>query len=173
MRRLIIALCLLLLMAWPPAAQAKVTMSFHSSSATGNFGRFAHALIVLSGTDDATGRAVDENYGFSAKNVSPAVLMGPVKHVVVTEKASYVRNTIRHFSVVLTQGQLGAVRQEAAAWRDHPGKYYDLDKRNCLHFVGRMAELVGLKVDYPRSMLRKPGTWLEHLRSLNPGLLGK
>lgn len=173
MSRIVILLAALLVLAWPPPAQAAVTMSFHSSSPTGNFGRFAHAFIVLAGTDDATGRVVNENYGFSARNISPAILMGPVKHIVMSEKPAYIAGARRHFSVVLTGEQLAAVRREVAAWRDHPGKYYDLDKRNCIHFVGRLAELAGLRVDYPGSMLRKPGTWLEHVRALNPGLLAK
>jgi hypothetical protein len=58
--------------------------------------------------------------------------------------------------------------QEVAAWRDAPGKYYELDTRNCIHFVGRMAELAGLKVEYPRDMLRKPKAWLNHIGELNP-----
>ena len=59
------------------------------------------------------------------------------------------------------------------AWRDAPGKYYDLDTRNCIHFVGRMAEIVGLKVDYPDDMLRRPKKWLNHITALNPKLGAK
>ena len=51
-----------------------------------------------------------------------------------------------------------------------PGKYYELDTRNCIHFVGRIAELGGLTVAYPRKMIRKPKQWLNHVTSLNPQL---
>ena len=39
--------------------------------------------------------------------------------------------------------------------------------------VGRMAELAGVKVDYPRELLRKPKAWLNHISKLNPGLSAK
>lgn len=170
MRRALSLLLALIAFAWAPALQAKVTMSFHSYAGSSGLGRFAHTFVVLSGTDDATGRPVSENYGFSAKRLTPAILMGPVEHVMMTEKPGYIAKTKRHFSVVLSQAQFDAARREAASWRDQPGKYYDLDTRNCIHFVGRMAELAGLRVDYPKKMLRKPGTWLEHVRKLNPSL---
>jgi hypothetical protein len=160
-------------LAWSPAAWAAVTLTFHSYDGSKNFGRFAHTFVVLSGTDDATGRPVDENYGFSARHLSPRILLGPVEHIMMTEKPAYIARTRRHFSVVLTQDQLDAVRREAAAWRDHPGKYYDLDTRNCIHFVARMAELAGLRAPVPKAMTRKPGTWLEYLRGLNPRLAAK
>ena len=59
------------------------------------------------------------------------------------------------------------------AWRNAPGKYYDLDTRNCIHFVGRIAQLGGLKVDYPKNLLRKPRAWLNHVSELNPQLGAK
>ena len=61
-------------------------------------------------------------------------------------------------------------------WRrsaPHPGKYYSLEDRNCIHFVGRMAELLGLKVDYPGNMMRKPREWLNHIGDMNPQLNAK
>ena len=57
-----------------------------------------------------------------------------------------------------------------ACWRGAPGNYYDLDMRNCIHLVGRMAQLVGVKVDYPANMLRRPEMWLNHIAALNPRL---
>lgn len=62
------------------------------------------------------------------------------------------------------------MRAEVDAWRDAPGKFYDLDTRNCIHFVGRIAEMACLKVDFPKSLLRKPRAWLNRVTSLNPQL---
>jgi hypothetical protein len=134
------------------------------------FGRYPHTFIVLEGTEEATGRTVRENYGFSAKTASPAVLNGPVAHIVMTEPAKYITSTNRHFTVEISDAEYREVVREVARWRDAPGKYYDLDTRNCIHFVGKMAEIAGLKVAYPKSMLRKPKTWLNHVAKLNPQL---
>ena len=168
-RRLALFLAALAL-AWSPTALAKVTMSFHSFNGSVVFGRYPHTFIVLQGTEEATGRAVNENYGFSARTAGPAVLNGPVAHVVMTEKARYITTTNRHFTVEITDAEYREIVREVARWRDAPGKYYDLDTRNCIHFVGKMAELAGLKVDYPKSMLRKPKAWLNHVAALNPQL---
>lgn len=162
-----------LALGWSPAALAKVSMSFHSFNGSVLFGRYPHTFIVLQGTEEATGRPVNENYGFSAKSAGPAVLNGPVEHVVMTEKAKYITSTNRHFTVELSDAEYRRVVQEVARWRDAPGKFYDLDTRNCIHFVGKMAELAGLKVAYPKSMLRKPKAWLNHVTGLNPQLRAK
>lgn len=159
-------------LAWSPAAFAKVTMSFHSFNGS-VIGRFPHTFIVLEGTEEATGRAVNENYGFSARTIGPAILNGPVKHVVLSEKARYITSTNRHFTVELTDAEYRRVVREVASWRDAPGKYYDLDARNCIRFIGAMAAVAGLKVEYPGKLLRKPMAWLNHIAALNPQLRAK
>lgn len=154
-------------LAWSSAAVAGVTVSFQSFNGSVLFGRYPHAFVVLEGKDDS-GNPVSENYGFTAKRVTPAILSGPVEHLITTEKAKYIASTNRHFTIELTDAQHRRIQQEVAAWRSQPGKYYDLDSRNCIHFVGRIAELAGLKVSYPRSMLRKPRAWLDHIAAMNP-----
>ena len=67
----------------------------------------------------------------------------------------------------------GRSRAEVARWRDAPGKTYRLDENNCIHFVGRIAELAGIKVDYPKKLIRKPKAWLNHIAALNPQLGAK
>ncbi|MGX7951019.1 hypothetical protein ACWPM1_00490 [Tsuneonella sp. HG249] len=171
--RLWVALIAAVALAWSPAAVAKVSVSFHSFNGSALFGRFPHTFIVLHGTEEATGRSVNENYGFTAKTVSPAVLNGPVVHAIMTEKAKYITSTNRHFTIELSDAEYHAIVKEVARWRDAPGKYYDLDTRNCIHFVGRMAELAGLKVDYPKELLRKPKAWLNRVSKLNPQLGAK
>jgi hypothetical protein len=90
--------------------------------------------------------------------------------MIYTEDEQYIRTTNRHFTVTVSDETYRRMKQEVIAWRDAPGKFYDLDTRNCIHFVGRMAELAGLRVDFPRNLLRKPRAWLNHIASLNPQL---
>jgi hypothetical protein len=173
-RRLACFLALLLAsMALAPAAQAKVTVYFHSFNGSIFFGRYPHTFVVFDGTLDDTGEKIFENFGFSAKVAGPGVLAGPVEHVIVVEEQKYIDSTNRHFSVEVDDKTYHRMRDEVEAWRSHPGKYYDLDTRNCIHFVGRMAELAGLKVEYPKKLLRKPKAWLNLVTGLNPVLHAK
>jgi len=172
MRRLFRVLLLLLALAPLPVA-AQVLLSFHSFNGSMLGGRFPHTFIVLEGTLEEDGRPVRENYGYTAQTISPAVLAGPVKHAVFTEKAKYVTSTNRHFTVPVSDATYHRIVAEVAAWRDAPGKAYQLDTHNCIHFVGRMAELAGVKVDYPKALIRKPKAWLNHIAALNPRLGAK
>ncbi|RDC58960.1 hypothetical protein HME9302_00136 [Alteripontixanthobacter maritimus] len=173
MTRLLPILLALLAATFPAAASAEVRMSFHSFNGSVLFGRYPHTFIVLEGTLDETGEVVNENYGFSAKRATTAVLRGPVEHEIMIEKPKYLTSTNRHFTVPLTDAQYRRVIAEMEAWRDAPGKYYSLDTRNCIHFVGTMAQIAGLKVNYPKKMLRKPKKWLNHISALNPQLGAK
>jgi hypothetical protein len=155
------------------AATAEVRVTFHSFNGSMPFGRFPHAFVSFDGTLDATGAPVKENFGWSAKNISPAVLQGPVYGIVLVEKDKWLTQTNRHFTIALTDAQYHALRAEVEAYRTAPGKYYSLADRNCIHFVGRMAELLGLKVEYPREMMRKPRQWLNRIGDLNPQLGAK
>ena len=173
MGRLLAIFVAALALAWSPAALAQVLLSFQSFNGSVLVGRYPHTFIVLEGTLEETGQRVNENYGFTAKTVSPAVLSGPVVHDITVEKPKYIKSTNRHFTIPISDAQYWRIRQEVDAWRNAPGKYYDLDTRNCIHFVGRMAELVGLKVSYPQNMLRRPKAWLNHVTGLNPQLGAK
>jgi hypothetical protein len=163
-------LALAALAGWHGTALAEVQVHFHSFNGSLFGGRYPHAFVVFEGTLDATGERVFENYGFSAKVAGPAVLMGPVTHTIYSEDERYVRSTNRHFTLTVSDATYQRLKQEVIAWRDAPGKYYDLDTRNCIHFVGRIAALAGLTVDFPRDMLRKPKAWLNHITALNPQL---
>ena len=169
-RRLLVnfALVAAATLGWAAPAQADVEVHFHSFS--GSFlGRYPHAFVVFEGTLE-NGQVVNENYGFSAKTAGPNVLFGPTKHIVMTEKPKYIRTTNRHFTLTVSDATYRRLKAEVIAWRDAPGKYYDLDERNCIHFVGRIAELAGVKVDYPENLLRKPKEWFNHIAQLNPKL---
>lgn len=152
------------------AAQAEVRVTFHSFNGSMPFGRFPHTFVAFDGTLDGTGERIHENFGWSAKTLSPAILAGPVYGTILIEKEKWLTKTNSHFTISLTDAQYHRLRAEVEAFRTHPGKYYSLENRNCIHFVGRMAELLGLKVDYPDAMLRKPREWLNHIGTLNPQL---
>ena len=168
-RRLLLSLVLAFaaLAAWTAPARAEVKVHFHSFSGS-MFGRYPHAFVVFEGRLDDTGQVIDENFGFSARTAGPNVLMGPTHHIVMSEKAKYIRTTNRHFTLTVSDATYRRMKAEVIAWRDAPGKYYDLDTRNCIHFVGRMAELAGLEVDFPGDLLRKPTAWLNRVVQLNP-----
>lgn len=169
--RLVASLLLALAVALLPLpAAAKVLLSFHSFNGSMIGGRFPHTFIVLQGTLEASGQKIDENYGYTAKSVGPSVLSGPVRHAIVVEKAKYLTTTNRHFSVPISDETYRRIVAEVAAWRDAPGKAYSLDSNNCIHFVGRMAELAGIRIDYPKALIRKPKAWLNHITMLNPQL---
>lgn len=160
----------LVALAWSGAAFAEVRLHFHSFNGSVLFGRYPHTFIVMEGTLDATGEAIDENYGFSARHANLSALNGPVEHMVMVETPRKIRSTNRHFTVTISDEQYRRIVREVRAWKNAPGKYYDLDTRNCIHFVGTMAKLVGLKVEYPEDMLRRPKKWLNHITRLNPQL---
>lgn len=164
---LLLALAVALL---PLPAAAKVLLSFHSFNGSMIGGRFPHTFIVLQGTLEASHQKIDENYGYTAKSVGPSVLSGPVRHAIVVEKAKYLTTTNRHFSVPISDETYRRIVAEVDAWRDAPGKAYSLDSNNCIHFVGRMAELAGIRIDYPKALIRKPKAWLNHITMLNPQL---
>jgi len=171
MRSLFTTLAMLFALVASPAF-AQVTLAFHSFNGSLFVGRYPHTFIVLAGSL-ADGTPVNENYGYTAKSAGPAVLAGPVEHAMLTEKPKYLTTTNRHFAVPISDAQYRRIMDEVARWRDERGKAYRLDENNCVHFVGRMAELAGLKVDYPKSLIRKPKAWLNRVTGLNPQLGAK
>ena len=173
MGRFLRILLALIALATASAAMAEVRVTFHSFNGSMPFGRFPHAFVAFDGTLDGTGERVHENFGWSAKNLTPAILQGPVYGIVLMEKEKYLTKTNSHFTIALSDAEYRKLRGEIEAFRTHPGKYYSLEDRNCIHFVGRMAELLGLRVDYPREMLRKPREWLNHIGDMNPKLNAK
>lgn len=170
MLRFVKRFALILALAWSGPAFAEVQIHFHSFNGSVLWGRYPHTFVVLEGTLDETGRVINENYGFSARRVTPAILSGPVEHMVLAESEKNVASTNRHFSITLSDAEYIKVIKLVQSWQQAPGKFYDLEKRNCIHFVGEIARLVGLKVDYPDDMLRRPKRWLNHISAMNPQL---
>jgi hypothetical protein len=55
-------------------------------------------------------------------------------------------------------------------WRNAPQPSYNLNHRNCVHFVAEIAEAAGLQVDRLDRLMKRPRSFLLHVRELNPGL---
>lgn len=151
-------------------AQAAVTIYFHSFNGSFVWGRYPHALVVFEGTLDETGERIQENFGFSATTSMGAISGRPTHHVMLREDQAQIARTNRHFGVVLTDAQYRALRAEVDRWENQPGPYYDLDERNCIHFVARLAQMIGIRADVPQRFLRRPKAWLNYITGLNPQL---
>ena len=169
MVRILRSMVLLLALGWSSLAAAAVDITFHSFDGSVLGGRYPHTFVSMEGTLD-DGTAVKENFGFSARRATIAVLRGPVEHMILVEDDKWLTRTNRHFKLSMSDAQYREVREMVEAWRNAPGKYYDLDTRNCIHFVGEIGRIMGLEVSYPKKLLRKPKSWLNHIMTLNPAL---
>jgi hypothetical protein len=154
----------------PGGARAKISAAFYSHELDlGLRTDFPHAFIVIKGmTPD--GRAVDTNFSFTAKSVSPAILMGSVKGTMEKLKPAYYLKSEKHFEISISAAQYEALTALAAKWQAMPGKSYNLDKRNCIHFVSEAAQALGLNSTVPKALVRKPKAFLAYLKSINLGL---
>lgn len=150
-------------------AWADVNVHFHSFNGSVLWGRYPHTFVVFEGTLE-DGTRVNENFGFSARSSAEAITSGPAAHMIITEDEDTIEDTNRHFTVTVSPAQYRRLRREVLAWRNHPGDYYDLDENNCIHFVARMAELVGITADVPSRYLRRPKAWLNYVTRRNPQL---
>jgi hypothetical protein len=151
-------------------ASAQVVVAFYSHE----FGSsFPHTFIKLEGVPERGGAPVDANYGFTAVSVSPAILMGSVAGKVESAKPGYIANSDRQFALKVSDAQYDALVAIIDKWRRLPGKSYNLNKRNCIHFVGEIAATLGLKVELKKELLKKPRSFLQSLMALNPWVRGK
>lgn len=160
---------LLAFLAWPAAAPAAVDISFHSKEMGSSF---PHALVVLKGTLDETGEAVDESYGFTVRHqIGPSVLMGPVQGKVASHSADYVASTNRHFTLTLTDEEYRTVTALVERWRALPQPSYQLNSRNCVFFVADVAAAIGLQADPDKKLMKKPRSFLEKVKRQNESLI--
>ncbi len=163
--RLIALLCLCL--GYAPPAQAAVTITFWSHE-LGN--SFPHAFFTLRGIPDAGGPPVDANAGFTAKSVSPALLMGPVAGKLDIARPGYIASSDAQFSVVMSDTQYNAVLRLVDAWSEgKPDSVYRLSDHNCVTFVKEAARIVGLTgLDQPK-LMKKPRSYLKAVSAANVG----
>ena len=158
----------LLLVAVPAQARAAVEITFYSHE----FGSsFPHAFITLKGTDERTGKQIDENYGFTATHISPAILLGSVQGEVWSrdpvKEAKYIADSNRHFSFTLSSAEHDAVKATIAKWGAIKQPSYDLNRRNCVHFVADMAATLGMRADTPKALMKKPRSYTDFLAGAN------
>jgi hypothetical protein len=163
---------LLLFACWavlPGTAFAEITVAFYSH----DFGSsFPHAFIVIKGTPSRGGEPVDANYGFTAKSVTPALLMGAVAGKIEKAEPKYIAGSDRQFAIKITDVQFDNLMALIEKWRTLPGKSYSLNNRNCIHFVGAAAQLLGLKVVFDQKLMKKPRSFMLSLITLNPWVKG-
>jgi hypothetical protein len=160
------ALLVLLLAAWSFPAQAQVTITFWSQE-TGT--KFPHAFFTLHGTREASGEPVDLSYGFTAKAITPAILMGSVAGRIDETDPRYIMRSNAHFSAVLTDTQYDAVLRLVEEWGEQGDHHYNLNRRNCVHFIAEAARRAGLVVIEPKKLMKKPRSFTQSLVPLNAG----
>lgn len=159
----LVAACLLLAAGTP--AFAAVTITFYSKELGSSF---PHAFVTMTGTLDGSGERIDADFGFTAKAVTPAILMGKVGGEVISDHGkNYIKSSDKHFSLVLTDQEYGRVMTAIARWRAAPQPSYDLGTHNCIHFVGDLAGTLGMKSEVPRNLTRKPRSYLLYLTREN------
>lgn len=163
-----IAAALLLFLLWPAAAVAAVEIGFWTKDTDKSF---PHAFIVLEGTVDSTGEAVSTNYGFTAKRVSPAVLLGPVSGEIITVGDAYVARSQRHFVLTLSDEEYRRVTDLVRRWQGLEQPSYRLNSRNCIHFVAEVASALGLRADPIPGLMKKPRSFFQQVKADNETLI--
>ena len=162
--RLIACLAAALLALGAAPGWAAVSITFYSKELSSSF---PHAFVILEGTPDRGGARIAEDYGFTAKTISPAIMWGKVSGEVITDhSAGYVKDSDRHFTVALSDSEYDRVMATIARWRSARQPSYDLDKHNCVHFVAELAASIGMTPDM-KKLMKKPRSFLETLAAQN------
>lgn len=151
-------------------AQAAVEIAFYSRELGGN--NFPHAFVALHGVVDSTGEQVNTTYGFTAHSVTPAILFGSVSGEIVVEGERQMARSTRQFALTLSEERYRAVMAVVEQWRNRPQPSYNLNHRNCVHFVAELARAAGLRVEEVPGLMKRPRSFLLHLLGLNPQLAG-
>ena len=146
-------------------AHAAVTITFWSHE----FGNdFPHAFFTLRGVPDTGGPPVDINYGYTAKSITPAILFGKVPARIDIAAPGYMRGSDAQFSMILTDAQFREMLSLVYEW-SRPEVDYDLNDRNCVHFVKEAARRLGLAgVDHPK-LMKKPRSYVKAVAAANAG----
>jgi hypothetical protein len=160
MIRLLLTALLILLPLSP--ASAEVIARFYSR----DFGEvFPHAFFEVEGTG-----VPKKNYGFTAKSVTPMVLMGPVAGRIVEMKPAYVAKSRLHFTLRLSDDQYRKLMAVVGDWGGRGQPSYDLYKANCVSFIRDAVQALGYKTNPNTRFLGKPKSFLAEVQGLNPGL---
>lgn len=161
-------LLLLVLLGCAGAANAEVWVHFQSKDFASTF---PHAFVRFTGTDEATGKPVDINYGFTPERLSPGILFGPVRGMIETVDPVYVSRSDLHFSLQLTDDQYRMALGIVEKWRNAPQPNYRLNSRNCVHFVAEIATALGFYAPPVRELIKKPKSFLRKVTQDNAVLI--
>ena len=156
---------LLLVFAALPA-QARVVITFWSYE---NGGDFPHAFFTLHGMPDRGGTPVRLSYGFTPKAITPAILLSTVPGKIDVTTKGYVARGLPHFAVPISDAQYDAVLRQVAEWGARGGNSYNVNKRNCVHFVAEAMRRSGLRVVEEPKLIKKPRSFTRSIAALNPG----
>lgn len=166
MRVCFLRFLLILFILFPFNAYADVKLTFYSH----DFGSaFPHTFIEARGVLE-NGTPINEDFGFTAQHISPRILLGSVKGIIKAPPADYKANSDAQFTIIVSEEVYGAILNHRMMWQSGRKRNYNLDKRNCVHFVSSIAELAGLKVNANSSNFKKPKSFLREIISLNPSL---
>lgn len=155
---------LFVLIASAPFARAQVTATYYSM----DFGEnFPHAFVHLTGTRD-DGTPVDQFLGFSAKVVTPQILLSSVGGEVIRRTPKFLDVSEPRFALILTDQQYTDILRLADDWEENRLKY-NLNNRNCIHFVADTIQLIGLKVNWDSEYFKKPKGFLREVSRINEG----
>jgi hypothetical protein len=163
-RQASIALAAWLLFVATPA-WASVRLVFWSHDTTSYF---PHAFFTLKGTVEATGEPVDTSYGFTLTSLNPLALFTSVSSRIDVTAKSYMRASNAHFAVTLTDAQYASVMALVEEW-GRKGSKWNLNRRNCVHFVAEAARRAGLTVVEDKRLMKKPKSFTRSLIPLNEG----
>ena len=152
----------LLLVAFPAAAEVRVTFYSHAWNAGGD-GMYPHAFIRITGQPQGAETPVDETSGFTTKQ--QALVFFKARGHVEAADAGYVSRSVPHFWVEITDDQYRALRERIDTWSRPPGSDYNLNRRNCIHFVADLAQHLGLGVGATNHL--KPEVFLAETTKLN------
>lgn len=162
--RLLALMLLVPMLGLAQPAFAKVTITFYSH----DFGsHWPHAFFTLKGTLEATGEAVDANYGFTPVTVGPNILFGNAKGRLDIATPKYIADSNAHFSMEISDAEYETVIGIVHKWRDKPQGSYNLNKANCVHFVAEALRAVGMKTNIKSKYFKKPKSFMLEVTDLN------
>ena len=164
-------LLLWLALAVPTVARADVTVTFysHDMEALG-MRAFPHALFTVKGTLARGGAPIDANYGFTPLSTNAALFGASTRGEVETKDAAYIARSRRHFSVTVPDATYDRLMAMVLAWNSRGDKGYNLSTANCVSFAGEAAATLGLKVTFPRNLMKKPKAFLDMILANNATL---
>ncbi|MEP2990772.1 MAG: hypothetical protein ABJN65_07295 [Parasphingorhabdus sp.] len=150
----------------PGVARADVAVTFYSHE----FGSsFPHAFFTMKGELE-NGKTINGAHGFTAVNVSPGILWGSVKGIVKAPSAKYITKSDAQFTVTINDTQYSKLMAHVSKWKNIKQKSYNLNKRNCVHFVEDAIKLLGYKTNPKTKYRKKPTSFMKEIKTLNPGL---